>query len=69
MNFSSKCNRRAALTAELVQVRTEEMELEILDLQNEIVLDKNFWNIVDRNKFLFLKRAPYKIKSFFGFTY
>lgn len=59
---------------QIIQVKIEELELEILDLQKDIVLksnvsDENSWNIVDRNKFSFWKRAAYKIQSFFGSTY
>uniref|UniRef100_K7FGN3 HAT C-terminal dimerisation domain-containing protein n=1 Tax=Pelodiscus sinensis TaxID=13735 RepID=K7FGN3_PELSI len=57
-----------------IEVRTEEVELEILDLQNDIVLkscatDENFWNLVDRKRFPALKNEAYKIKSYFGSTY
>ncbi|XP_075768584.1 general transcription factor II-I repeat domain-containing protein 2A-like [Pelodiscus sinensis] len=64
----------ATSIASLVQVRTEEVELEILDLQNDIVLkscatDENFWNLIDQKKFPALKNVAYKIKSYFGSTY
>lgn len=63
----------AACIADFVQGKTEELELEILDLKNDILLkslmSENFWNTVDREKFPLLKKAAYKIESFFGSTY
>ncbi|CAM4592755.1 unnamed protein product [Lepidochelys olivacea] len=64
----------ATSIASLIQVRTEDVELEILDLENDIVLkscatDENFWNLGDRKTFPALKNVAYKIKSYFGSTY
>lgn len=63
----------AACIADLVQGKAEELELEILDLKNDILLksliSEDLWNIVDKERFPFLKKAAYKIKSFFGSTY
>ncbi|XP_077677617.1 general transcription factor II-I repeat domain-containing protein 2A-like [Eretmochelys imbricata] len=64
----------ATSIASLIQVRTEDMELEIVDLQNDIVLKscathENFWNLVDLKKFSALKNEAYKIKSYFSSTY
>ena len=63
----------AACIADFVQGKTEELELEILDLKNDILLKsfilKDFWNTVDREKFPFFKKAAYKIVSFFGSIY
>ena len=63
----------AACIADFVQGKTEEVELEILDLKNDILLksltSEDFWHTVDREKFPFLKKAAYKIESFFGSTY
>lgn len=63
----------AACIADFVQGKTEELELEILDLKNDILLkslmSEDFWNTVDREKFPLLKKAAYKIESFFGSTY
>ena len=63
----------ATCIADFVQGKTEELELEILDLKNDILLkslmSEDFWNAVDREKFPLLKKAAYKIESFFGSTY
>ena len=63
----------AACIADFVQGKTEEVELEILDLKNDILLksltSEDFWHTVDREKFPFVKKAAYKIESFFGSTY
>lgn len=56
--FTCKTNimEVAAYIAEVVQVKAEELELEILDLQSDLMLkslisDEDFWNTVDRKKF------------------
>lgn len=63
----------AAGISDLVQGKAEELELEILDLKNDIVLkslmSEDLWKIVDKERFPSLKKAAYKIKSFFGSTY
>ena len=63
----------AACIADFVQGKTEELELEMLDLKYDILqkssISEDFWNTVDREKFPFLKKAAYKIESFFGSTY
>ena len=50
----------AACIADFVQGKTEELELEMLDLKNDILLKSlisgDFWNTVDKEKFPFLKR-------------
>jgi hypothetical protein len=63
----------ALFVGRLIQARTEELELGVLDLQNDVVPKSyathgNFWNMVDREKFPSLKSAAYKIKSYFGST-
>ena len=63
----------APCIADFVEGKTEEVELEILDLKNDILLKslilEDFWNTVGREKFPFLKKAAYKIESFFDSTY
>ena len=48
----------AACIADFVECKTEEVELEILDLKNYILVksltSEDFWNTVDREKFPFL---------------
>ena len=51
----------AACIAYFVQGKTEELELENLDLKNDILLKSlvsgDFWNTVDREKFPFKKNG------------
>ena len=51
----------AACIADFVQGKTEELELEMLDLKNDILLkslmSEDFWNTVDREKFPLLKKS------------
>ena len=63
----------AACIADFVQGKTEELELEMLDLKNDILLKSlistDFWNTLYREKFPFKKKRHIKLNNFFGSTY